>query len=177
MLAGARILGGMTWIDCGPEHLEAIRAIFNDAIENTTALYECEQRPVEFMTEWFAAKQAHRQPVLGALDDDGSLMGFGSYGPFRSQAAFRWTVEHSLYVAEPYRRRGLGRQVLQRLVERAGEQRFHLMIGVIDADNRASITLHEELGFEASGCLRQSGFKFGRWLDVVLYQRVLGGPP
>lgn len=159
----------MTWIDCGPQHLEAIRAIFNEAIANSTALYEDEPRSAAFMEAWFAAKQKGGFPVLGLINEEGVLMGFASYGPFRSHPGYRFTVEHSIYLDVRFRGQGLGTLFLERLVTTAQAQGHHLMIGVIDADNVASIRLHERQGFEACGHLREVGYKFGRWLDVVMY--------
>ena len=166
----------MTWIECGPEHLEAIRSIFNEAIENSTALYEYEPRSVAFMEAWWAAKQKRGYPVLGAVNDEGILAGFATYGPFRPHPAYQHTVEHSIYVAARFRSQGLGRIFLERLVIAAQAQEVHTMIGVIDAENAASIRLHQRQGFEACGHIRECGYKFGRWLDVVLYQRVLAPP-
>lgn len=163
----------MTWIDCGPEHLEAIRGIFNEAIANSTALYEDEPRSVEFMQGWLEAKQKGRFPILGVLDDDGTLMGFATYGPFRPHPGYRFTLEHSVYVDSRFRGRGLGRLFLERLVTTAQAQGYRTLIGVIDADNTASIRLHEQLGFTLAATLHQVGFKFGRWLDVVMYQRMV----
>lgn len=166
----------MTWTDCGREYLEAIRAIFNDAIVNTTALYDYEPRSVEVMEAWFAVKEEKKLPVIGVLDDDGTLMGFGSYGPFRPHAAYQHTVEHSIYLDARFRGRGLGRQILQRLIEKAREQGYHMMIGVIDAENGTSIALHEKMGFAHCGHIKEAGFKFGRWLDLELMQLILTKP-
>jgi len=164
----------MTWIHCGPEHLEAIRAIFNEAIANSTALYEDDPRSVEFMESWLAANQKGGYPILGAVNENGILMGFATYGPFRPHPGYKHTVEHSIYVDVRFRGQGLGKQFLQRIVTAAGEQGYHTMIGVIDADNAASIRLHEQQGFTSCAHLHEVGFKFGRWLDVVMYQRGLG---
>jgi phosphinothricin acetyltransferase len=103
-------------------------------------------------------------------------MGFASYGPFRTLPGYRHTVEHSVYVHSEFRGRGLGRQLLERLIQRAQASETRTMIGVIDTQNAASIQLHERLGFVPAGTLREVGFKFGRWLDVVLYQKVLTPP-
>ncbi|MEN3939879.1 N-acetyltransferase family protein [Prosthecobacter sp. SYSU 5D2] len=163
----------MKWISCSPEHLEAIRAIFNEAIENSTALYEYEPRSVAFMEAWWEAKQKGGYPVLGAVSGDGVLAGFATYGPFRPHPAYQHTVEHSIYVESHFRGQGLGKLFLERLIAMAQAQGVHAMIGVIDAENAASIRLHERQGFVRSGHLREVGYKFGRWLDVVLYQRVV----
>jgi phosphinothricin acetyltransferase len=167
----------MTWIECGREHLEPIRAIFNDAILNSTALYDYEPRSVQVMQAWFAAKEEKNLPIIGALDASGELMGFGTYGPFRPHAAYQFSIEHSIYLDARFRGRGLGRQILERLLTRAQEQGFHMMIGVIDAQNAASIALHQKLAFEPCGVIREAGFKFGRWLDLVLYQKILDSHP
>ncbi len=169
------MLSTMTWIDCGPEYLEAIRAIFNDAIANTTALYENTPRSRETMWGWLENKRAGGWPVIGMVDDDGTLAGFGTYGPFRPLQGFRHTVEHSLYLARPYQGRGLGRGMLEKLVEHARGRGFHTMIAMIDGENAASVRLHEALGFQHCGRLGEAGFKFGRWLDVVIMELRLGG--
>jgi len=166
----------MHWIDCGRAHLEAIRAILNDAILNSTALYDYEPRSAKRMADWFEAKQQGGYPLLGVTDDEGTLMGFASYGPFRAFPAYKYTVEHSIYVESRFRGRGLGRLLLERLITTAEARGFRTLIGVIDAENQASITLHERLGFTRCGEIHQAGFKFGRWLDLVFYQRLLTGP-
>ncbi len=166
----------MTWIECHREQLEAIRIIFNDAIETSTALYDYEPRSHATMEAWWNAKQAGGYPVIGLLSDSGDLMGFASYGPFRAFPAYKYTIEHSVYVDKRFRGRGLGRQLLERAISTAETQGYHTMIGVIDADNKASIALHENLDFQQCGEMREVGFKFGRWLNLVIYQRLLKGP-
>ncbi len=166
----------MNWILCGREHLEAIRAIFNEAIVNSTALYDYEPRSVEVMETWFTAKEKAGLPVIGLETMAGELMGFASYGPFRAFPAYKYTVEHSVYVDGRFRGRGLGRLLLERVVEAAELAGNKTMIGVIDAENATSIALHERLGFARCGEIRHAGFKFGRWLDLVFYQRLLSGP-
>lgn len=166
----------MIWIDCNRDHLEAIRAIFNEAIVNSTALYDYVPRSVEVMQAWFEAKEKADLPVIGVMNEAGELMGFGSYGPFRPHAAYQYSVEHSVYVDTRFRGQGLGKMILQRLIERAEQQDYHMMIGVIDAQNATSIALHEKLGFTACGHIREAGYKFGRWLDLALYQLVLKTP-
>jgi L-amino acid N-acyltransferase len=166
----------MIWIDCTRDHLEAIRAIFNDAIVNSTALYDYVPRSREVMEAWFEGKERANLPIVGVLSDDGELMGFGSYGPFRPHAAYKYSVEHSIYVDVRFRGLGLGKAILQRLIERAQQQDYHMMIGVIDAQNATSIALHQKLGFTACGQIREAGYKFGRWLDLALFQLVLSTP-
>jgi phosphinothricin acetyltransferase len=128
------------------------------------------------MAGWFAGKRAGGFPVIGAVDGGDSLVGFATFGAFRPHPAYKYTVEHSVYVHRDQRGRGLGRHLLAALVDAAVAQDYHVMIGAIDADNAGSIALHEALGFRLAGRLPQVGFKFGRWLDLALYQRILATP-
>jgi L-amino acid N-acyltransferase len=166
----------MTWIECGTEHLEAIREILNEAIVHTTARYDYQPKTMQDMEEWFAQRVAVGLPVIGLVDETDTLVGFGTYGPFRAFAAYKYTVEHSLYLKANQRGKGWGRQMLERLIQRAEEQDYHTLVGVIDAENASSILLHERLGFEKCGIIRHAGYKFGRWLDLAIYQRLLAGP-
>jgi L-amino acid N-acyltransferase len=166
----------MTWIDCDESHLLAIGAIFNDAIVHSTALYDYHPRSPEVMAAWWRSKRDGGYPVIGVTDEVGTLMGFASYGPFRAFPAYKYTVEHSVYVDSRFRGFGLGRLLLERLIERCEAQDYRTMIGVIDAENQQSIALHEKLQFQRCGEIRHAGFKFGRWLDLVFYQRLLSGP-
>lgn len=167
----------MKIIDCThDEHAGAILEIINDAIAHSTALYEYRPRSLESMRGWFEVKARGQYPVLGALDDAGALVGFASYGAFRPHAAYKYSIEHSVYVERARRAQGIGEALLTRLIERAGEQQYHVMVGGIDQENQASIGLHLKLGFEHAGTIRQAGFKFGRWLDLAFYRRQLAGP-
>jgi len=167
----------MKLVHCTPQrHAAAILDIFNDAIVHSTALYGYLPRPPQSMTAWFAAKAAGDFPVLGLEDEAGTLAGFASYGTFRAYPAYKYSVEHSVYVQREFRGRGLGRVLLSALIDAAQAQDRHALIGAIDADNAASLALHAQLGFARVGLLPQVGFKFGRWLDLVLMQRLLAGP-
>jgi len=159
------------------KHADAILAIFNEAIVNTTAIYEYHPRTRAMVEAWFDTKAKNNFPVLGAENDQGELMGFASYGTFRTFPGYKYTVEHSVYIDSRFRRQGLGRRLLQEIIAAAHAQRYHCMVGVIDSANHASIKLHEELGFTHSGTIREVGFKFGQWLDLVFYQLLLPTPP
>lgn len=158
------------------EHGEAILAILNHAILNSTALYEYKPRTMENMQTWFALKQTNAFPVIGAIDDDGTLMGFASYGTFRAFPAFKYTVEHSVYIHHEHRGKKLGKTLMKALIDKANSQGVHVLVGGIDASNEASIALHKQLGFTHSGTITQAGFKFGRWLDLAFYQLTLTTP-
>ncbi len=163
-------------IRCSEEHLGAIRAIYNDAIANTTALYEYQPRSRETILAWWASKQQAGFPVLGVERRDGSLAGFASWGTFRQFPAFKYTVEHSVYVDPECRGEGVGRRLLEAIIAEAERCELHLLVGGIDATNAASIGLHRTLGFEHAGTIRQAGFKFGRWLDLEFWQLHLPTP-
>jgi len=164
-------------IDCSEaEHAPAILEILNEAILNSTALYDYVPRAPEAMVSWFATKRVHGFPVVGAVDAAGKLLGFASWGTFRAFPAYKYTVEHSVYVHVDARGRGLGRLLIEELIRRAREAQLHVLVGCIDAANIASINLHQLLGFTHSGTFPQVGFKFGRWLDVAFYQLNLETP-
>lgn len=157
-------------------HAQSILDIFNEAIENSTALYDYQPRPLASMETWFANKDKGHFPVIGIEDAAGKLLAFGSYGTFRAWPAYKYSVEHSVYVHKDHRGQGLGVQVMQALIAEARRRDVHALIGGIDASNAGSIALHERLGFRHVGTLPQVGFKFGRWLDLAFYQLLLDTP-
>lgn len=167
----------MPIVACTEErHAGAILAILNDAIVHSTALYDYKPRSAESMLSWFAAKRNGGFPVIGMEDETGQLQGFASYGSFRAWPAYKYTVEHSIYIHKDHRGHGLGRLLLEELVAQARRHDVHVMVAGIDATNAASVALHERLGFQHAGTIRQAGFKFGRWLDLAFYQRILETP-
>ncbi len=166
-----------TLVACSFErHADAILAIFNDAILNSTALYDYQPRTMQNMVAWFEAKRSGNFPVIGLEDEQGKLLAFGSYGTFRAFPAYKYSVEHSVYVQQDHRGQGLGHIILQQLIKAARDQQLHALIGAIDASNASSIALHERMGFQHVGTLPQVGFKFGRWLDLAFYQLLLDTP-
>ena len=158
------------------EHGKQILAILNDAIETSTALYDYKPRTIESMTPWFTNKVASGFPVIGVVSTDGKLLGFGTFGQFRVQPAYKYTVEHSVYVHKDHRGEGLGKVLMLEVVNAAKKLNLHAIIGTIDTENAGSIALHEKLGFKHVGTLPEVGFKFGRWLDVAFYQLTLETP-
>lgn len=167
----------ITLVQCTHEkHAQAILSIFNEAILTSTALYDYQPRNADSMVAWFATKEKGQFPVIGIEDADGTLVAFGSFGTFRAWPAYKYTVEHSVYVHKDHRGRGLGRDVMQALMAAARQREVHAMVGGIDATNEGSIALHKRMGFEHVGTLPQVGFKFGRWLDLAFYQLLLSTP-
>ncbi|HYR34076.1 MAG TPA: GNAT family N-acetyltransferase [Burkholderiales bacterium] len=166
----------MQFVACTHDaHAGAILEILNDAIVNSTALYDYRPRPPEAMAGWFKAKETGRFPVIGALAG-GQLVGFASYGTFRAWPAYKYSVEHSVYVHRDHRGKGIGIALMRQLIDAAREQQYHIMVGGIDATNAASVRLHEKLGFVHAGTIRHAGYKFGRWLDLAFYQLLLETP-
>lgn len=167
----------MKMIDCTePQHARAILEIFNEAIVNSTALYDYRERSIESMTPWFAAKRNGNFPVIGLESDDGTLLGFASYGTFRAWPAYQYSVEHSIYIHREHRGRGLGKILLDAIIAEAQQRQVHTLIGGIDATNAASIALHAKAGFIEAGIIRQAAYKFDRWLDLAFYQLILSTP-
>lgn len=161
--------------DC-QRHAKPILAIFNEAIAHSTALYDYKPRTLEMMAGWFEAKRTGKYPVIGVQSDAGELLGFASYGAFRAWPAYKYTVEHSVYVDARFRGRGVGKHLLKEIIASAQDHNYHVLVGCIDAANSVSIHLHEAGGFTYCGTIRQAGFKFGQWLDLVFYQLILATP-
>ncbi len=157
-------------------HAIAIRDIFNEAIVNTTAIYDYEPRTIAQMQTWFDAKAAGNYPVIGAIDVSDELLGFATYGVFRDRPAYKYAIEHSVYVHSQHRGQGVGQALMQQLITAAKAQDYHTLIGGIDMQNTASIIFHEKLGFTHAGTIQQAGFKFGQWLDLGFYQLLLETP-
>jgi L-amino acid N-acyltransferase len=166
----------VTLIECDRAHNAEILEILNEAIQNSTAVYDYRPRTMAMMDAWFDAKARGDYPVIGAVDAGGRLLGFATYGTFRERPAYKYTVEHSVYVHRDSRGHGVGRLLLAALIERARAQNYHVLIGGIDADNAVSIELHRKFGFTFCGEIREAGFKFGRWLHLVFYQLILETP-
>jgi L-amino acid N-acyltransferase YncA len=152
--------------------LDKILNIVNHSILHTTANYSYEIQNLETQTKWFEEKKAKNLPVIVA-DLDGEVVGFGSYGQFREKIGYQYTVEHSVYVVDNVIGKGIGKQLLTELIRLAKQQGYHVMIGAIDADNAGSIAFHEKFGFVATGTIREVGYKFGHWLDLVFMQLIL----
>ena len=153
----------------------AILHILNDVIATSTALFDYQPRPAESMVSWFADKAKGDFPVIGAFDGD-RLLGFATFGPFRAWPAYKYSVEHSVYISRDCRGKGVGERLLRELITLASNRDCHAMIAGIVSTNAASIALHKKLGFRYGGTVREVGFKFGEWLDLDFYQLLLASP-
>jgi len=153
---------------------EGILLIYNDAVLKTTATYDYEPRSLEHRLAWFEDHEAHGFPVFVAADDAGRILGWSALNRFHERFGYRFTTENSVYVAEEHRGKGLGKLLLEPLINAAQTRGFHAILACIDADNQASIRLHARFGFETVAHFHQVGFKFNRWLDVVYMEKLLG---
>jgi phosphinothricin acetyltransferase len=152
--------------------LPALMAIYNHAVVHTTAIWNDAVADLDNRRAWYEARRKVGYPVLVA-EVDGIVAGYGSFGDFRAFEGYRFSVEHSVYVAETMRRQGIASRLLEALVEEARRLGKHVMIAGVAADNDASIRLHLRHGFVETGRMPEVGIKFGRWLDLVFLQKAL----
>jgi L-amino acid N-acyltransferase len=152
--------------------LPVILAIYNDAVLHTTAIWNDTVVDLDQRRAWYEGRLRQGYPVLVAAEA-GAVVAYGSFGDFRAFDGYRFTVEHSVYVAEGARRRGIASALIAALVDKARDLGKHVMVAGIASENEASIRLHARLGFVETGRMPEVGQKFGRWLDLVLMQRTL----
>jgi len=150
----------------------AILEIYNHEVRTSLVTFDLVPRTEAEQRTWITDRSgAHA--VLVAVDDDGTVAGFGALSPYRERPGYSTTVEDSIYVHRDHRGRGVGRLLLAELVDTATAHGFHALMAKIVAGHEASITLHAAAGFEVVGHEREVGRKFGKWLDVVLMERLL----
>jgi L-amino acid N-acyltransferase YncA len=162
--------------DAVADDVAAISGLYNALIASTTVAWNETMEPLEERRAWLVRQQSASNPVLVA-EVGGAVVGFASYDDFRDSEkwpGYRFTVEHTIHVARDHWGAGIGRDLVEALIARAVVHGKHVMVGALDADNVDSLRFHERLGFHEVGRLPELGFKFGRWLDLVLVQRRLG---
>jgi L-amino acid N-acyltransferase len=165
--------------DANATDMVAVCDLYNALIPTTTVAWTETPQSLEERLSWFAEQQKRLYPVLVA-EEAGGVVGFASYGSFRGDGrrpGYRFTVEHTIHVAETHWGAGVGRALLEALIERARNTGHHVLVGGIDADNAASLRFHERLGFAEVARMPQVGRKFDRWLDLVLVQLILNDEP
>ena len=153
------------------EDAEGIRAIYNREVLEGTATFDLRARSLDEQRLWLTERSGAHAVMVAV--EDGVVLGFGSLSSYRDRPAYSTTVEDSVYVAPGHQGKGVGRAVLEALVEAAELRGFHTVIGRIAGGNEASIALHQRCGFTVVGVEREVGRKFRRWLDVTVVQRVL----
>ena len=153
--------------------LPGILEIYNEAVLNTTASYDYEPRTLEHRTAWFDDNVKNSYPVFVAVNDQNGVVGWSALNRFHDRMGYRFTAENSIYVAAGHRGKGIGTLLMPPLINGAKERGLRAIVALIDAKNESSIRLHARFGFERVGLLKQVGFKFDHWLDVVYMERVI----
>lgn len=151
--------------------LPAINAIYNHYVLTSTCTYQYEPETEEGRKAWFAEK-GEKHPVI-VVEEFGEVLGWGALSPFRNREGYRFTVEASVYIRHDRQRKGIGRAIMQELIERARRLGYRVMIGGASAEQKASIALQESMGFEPVARFKEIGYKFDQWLDVVFMQLML----
>jgi len=154
--------------------LEQVLDIYNHVILNTTAVYSYEPHTLGMRQQWFEERERSGFPVIVA-EEDGTITGFCSYGPFRVWPCYRFTVENSVYVHPEHRGKGIAKKLLEALINDATAKGYHAMIAGIDSSNGVSMQLHKQFGFEEVAHFREVGYKFDRWLDLKFFELLLAG--
>ena len=152
--------------------LTQILDIYNDAILNTTAVYDYEPHTLEMRRQWLETKQQQGFPVFIA-EENGEVLGFSSIGPFRAWAAYQYSVENSIYVKDGQRGKGIGKLLMQPLIDAAKELKMHAIVAGIDAENEGSIELHKKFGFVEVAHFKEVGYKFDKWMDLKFLELIV----
>jgi phosphinothricin acetyltransferase len=158
--------------DACEDDLPGLLAIYNEVVATSTAIFRDSPASLDERRAWWQDRVAANHPVLVAIDDRG-VAGFASYGDFRAWPGYRYTVEHSVHIRYDRRGQGLGRALMTPLLACAKERGMHVMIAGVETENHGSLRFHERLGFERVAHLREVGFKFGQWRDLIFLQRTL----
>lgn len=161
--------------DANLNDLPDILEIYNDAILHTTAIYDYKAHTIEERIQWYEKKIQEGYPII-VVEENSKVIGFATFGSFRPWPAFKYTIEHSIYVHEKYSNKGIGTTLLKEIIRICDEREFSTMVAGIDGSNEKSIRMHEKLGFKYSGTINKAGYKFEKWLNLVFYQLELKGP-
>ncbi|WP_017930198.1 GNAT family N-acetyltransferase [Robiginitomaculum antarcticum] len=150
-----------------PADYAEILPIYNDVVARSTAIYSDDPATLGDIENYGQMRLSEGFPFIVAVDDDGKIAGYGTYGTFRARPGYRYTVEHSVHIRPDLRGAGVGSMLMGELIKLAKAGGYHIMIGAVDAQNEGSLRFHDRLGFTRSARLDEIGRKFGRWLDVV----------
>jgi L-amino acid N-acyltransferase len=152
-----------------PTDLEAVTEIYNEVLTNSTAIFRDTPASVRDRADWWNAQREKGYPVIVA-EAEGRVLGFASFGDFRSWPGYRFTVEATIHLCPDARRQGIGAILLKELISKARSLGKHMMIAGVDAENSASLAFLAKMNFEQTGHMREVGYKFGRYLDLILLQ-------
>ena len=154
-----------------PGDAAALRAIRNDVIEHSTAMWTTRLLSAAEGRAWLADNLARRSAYVA--EADGTVIGYANWAPWRPKDGYRHTVEDSVYLAAGHQGHGLGGDLLRSLIGAARDAGAHVMMASIEASNTPSVVLHQRAGFELVGTAREVGTKFGRWLDLTIMRLAL----
>jgi phosphinothricin acetyltransferase len=154
--------------------LVSINDIYNHFVTHSTCTYQEEPESLDARRAWFAQHDETHPAIVAEVD--GQVLGWGSLSAYHARAAYRRTVEDSVYVHHAHHGRGIGSLLLSELISRARRLQHRVIIAGIDAEQTASVALHAKFHFEQVGRLKQVGYKFGRWLDVIYMELLLDSP-
>ena len=157
------------------DDLPQILEIYNDIILQTTAVFEYRPHSLDMRRKWYESKIKDDYPVFVAADNQ-RIVGFSTFGPFRAWAAYKYSVENSVYVASDQRGKGIGKLLIPPLIDAAKKKDMHVIVASIEATNESSLRLHQSFGFTEVANFRQVGYKFGRWLDLKFLELILDTP-
>jgi len=152
--------------------LQPMLDIYNEIIMNTTAIFQYDPHTLEQRKEWFAQKKKENYPLFVA-EENNMIVGFSTFGQFRNWLAYKYSVENSVYIKADQRGKGIGKLLLQPLIDAAKQMRLHTIIAGIVADNEASMALHQKFGFVEVAHFKEVGYKFDKWLDLKFLQLML----
>lgn len=153
------------------QDLTQIQDIYNDEIQNGFATWNEQDQDIYYYQNWYRQHLIDHFPIFVVENElTQQIAGYAEYSTFRAISGFRQTVEHSVYIHPNFTRLGLGKALLQHLIQHASQHKIHVMIAAIDHENFASIKLHEYFGFKQTGYLPEVGQKFGSWRNLVLFQ-------
>ena len=160
--------------DAVPADLPSIRAIYNHYVLNTVVTFDEEEMTLRAVKHKFTSARRLGMPYIVAVSPTKQILGYAYVFPWKEKAAYRYTVENSIYLGPASTGKGLGRALLGALIERSREAGLKEIIAVIaDGGAEASIALHKEFGFVEGGHMGKVGFKFGRWIGTILMQKSL----
>lgn len=153
------------------DDLLGITSIYNDAIKNTVATFDTKTKTFEEQKVWFD-RHGSKNPIIIAIDNR-NIVGWAALSKWSNKEAYCNTAEISVYVKDSFEKKGIGRKLIQEILKKGKKAGLHLIIARITNENQVSIHLHESVGFTQVGVMKECGYKFGKWLDVILMQKLL----
>ena len=155
--------------DAKEKDIEKINEIYNKAIKNLTVTFDTEPLSLEEQVMWYEKHKVEDYPIIVAEKNE-EVLGWASLSKWSEKEGYKYTVKNSVYVDSENRNKGIGKKLLEKIISKARKRGFKNMIALITEGNEVSIILHERFGFEKVGTLNKAGYKFGKFIDVDLFQ-------